>query len=73
MQRIITEEEWQELEEGVLQLVELCQTLKRSQERLEDEVAHLREEKARLQDLLGEAEARLVPVLSQLRALEAQA
>jgi len=73
MQRIITQEEWQGLEEGVLQLVELCETLKRANQRLEDENRHLREEKARLQDLLSEAEARLAPVLEQLRALEAQA
>jgi regulator of replication initiation timing len=73
MQRIITQEEWQGLEEGVLQLVELCEALKRANQRLEEDNQRLREEKARLQDLLGEAEARLAPVLEQLRALEAQA
>lgn len=73
MQRIITQEEWQGLEEGILQLVELCETLKRANQRLEDDNRHLRDEKTRLQDLLGEAEARLAPVLEQLRTLEAQA
>ncbi|MDM7322316.1 MAG: hypothetical protein P3W87_003325 [Gammaproteobacteria bacterium] len=72
MHRIITQEEWQELEEGVLQLIELCETLKRANQRLEDDNRHLREEKTRLQALLGEAEARLRPVLEQLRALESQ-
>lgn len=73
MQRIITQEEWQGLEEGVLQLVELCETLKRANQRLEDDNRRLRDEKTRLQALLGEAEARLAPVLEQLRALERQA
>lgn len=73
MQRIITQEEWQDLEEGILQLVELCETLKHANQRLEEKNQHLRDEHARLQDLLGEAESRLAPVLEQLRALEAQA
>ncbi|MEO1751780.1 hypothetical protein [Thiofaba sp. EF100] len=73
MQRIITQEEWQGLEEGVLQLAELCETLKRANQRLEDDNRHLRDEKMRLQALLGEAEARLAPVLEQLRTLESQA
>ncbi|MEF3193419.1 MAG: hypothetical protein K6346_04295 [Halothiobacillaceae bacterium] len=73
MQRIITQEDWQGLEEGVLQLVDLCETLKRANQRLEDENRRLLNEKARLQALLSEAEARLVPVLEQLRALESQA
>lgn len=73
MQRIITQEDWQELEEGVLQLIELCETLKRANQRLEEDNRHLREEKMRLQSLLGEAEARLTPVLEQLRTLESQA
>ncbi|MGB9669772.1 MAG: hypothetical protein ACP5OY_00180 [Halothiobacillaceae bacterium] len=73
MQRIITQEEWQELEEGVLQLAELCETLKRANQRLEDDNRHLRDEKMQLQALLGEAEARLAPVLEQLRTLESQA
>lgn len=73
MQRIITQEEWQELEGDILQLVELCETLKRANARLEEKNQHLHGENTRLQDLLAEAESRLAPVLEQLRALEAQA
>lgn len=73
MQRIITQEEWQGLEEGILQLVELCEALKRANQQLEDDNRRLRDEKTRLQALLGEAEARLAPVLEQLRTLESQA
>ncbi|MGK0674373.1 MAG: hypothetical protein ABWU16_06885 [Halothiobacillaceae bacterium] len=73
MQRVITQEEWQGLEEGILQLIELCETLKRANQRLEDDNRRLRDEKTRLLALLGEAEARLAPVLEQLRTLERQA
>lgn len=73
MQRIITQEEWQGLEHGVLQLIELCQHLKETNARLVEENRLLQEEKARLQRLIGEAERRLTPILEQLRALEAQA
>lgn len=73
MQRIITQEEWQSLEQGVLDLVELCETLKHANQKLEGENAHLRNERLRLQNLLSEAETRLTPVLEQLRSLEANA
>ncbi|MEW5973220.1 MAG: hypothetical protein AB1713_05650 [Pseudomonadota bacterium] len=71
MQRIISQEEWQTLEEGVLHLVELCETLKQANAQLESDNQQLHQEQQRLQHLLGEAEARLSPVLDQLRAMEA--
>jgi len=37
MQRIITQEEWQGLEQGVLDLVGLCETLKQANQDLEGE------------------------------------
>ncbi len=70
MQRIITQEEWQGLEQGVLDLVGLCETLKQANQNLEGENTHLRNERLRLQNLLRETETRLVPVLEQLRSLE---
>lgn len=73
MQRIITQEEWQSLEGDVLQLVELCETLKQANQQLQAENHQLRNERLRLQNLVSEAETRLAPVLEQLRALEANA
>ncbi|GEM_PF-2122578 len=71
MQRIMSQDEWQSLENGVLQLVDLCETLKQANARLEGENQQLHAEQRRLQNLLSEAEARLGPVLEQLRAMEA--
>ncbi|MEW6446295.1 MAG: hypothetical protein ACOZAQ_09250 [Pseudomonadota bacterium] len=72
MQRIVSQDEWQALEEGVLQLVELCESLKQANVQLDSENQQLRRERHRLQSLLSEAESRLVPVLEQLRAMESQ-
>lgn len=72
MQRIISQEEWQALEEGILQLIELCETQKQANLLLRQENQALRDEQARLEGLLDEAEKRLTSLLEQLRTLEAE-
>lgn len=59
MQRILSEETWQSLQNDIVQLIELSESLKQANQQL-------REEKQQLLHVISTAEARLVPVLDQL-------
>jgi hypothetical protein len=59
MQRILSEETWQSLQNDIEQLLELSESLKQANQQL-------REEKQQLLHIISTAETRLAPVLDQL-------